>query len=214
LKPYQHIGFRFTMSSISVGFVWQHEVPIWILSVVTLFLFEADPNIGNKFSNIILLLVSYISIISNFRRNNTAQQTLTFFEAKLMLLTLVPILLIITTSIDYYHMDRFTQRKIQITENPFGVASIVIVLICFALTLTFLIFLWVYKFLCEPRAKGVKGDQIIDWVNMVELEWGHHKLEGRMKDILRKSQDKKIFSFHHSLLRQNEAEETIDLERV
>lgn len=67
------------MSSLSIGFVWQHEVPLWILSIVTLFLFEAQPNIGNKFSNIILLLVSYISIISSFRQNNVAQQTLTCY---------------------------------------------------------------------------------------------------------------------------------------
>jgi hypothetical protein len=79
LKPFQHIGLRFTMSSLSVGFVWQQEVPLWVLSIVTLFLYQADPNIGNKFSNIILLLVSYISIISSFRRNNIAQQTLTCF---------------------------------------------------------------------------------------------------------------------------------------
>jgi hypothetical protein len=41
LMAFQHIGFRFTMSSISIGFVWQQEIPIWVLSVVTLFLFEA-----------------------------------------------------------------------------------------------------------------------------------------------------------------------------
>ncbi len=200
------------MSSLSVGFVWQQEVPIWVISLVTLFLFEAEPNIGNKFSSIILLLVSYISIISNFRRNNVAQQTLTCFEAKLMTLTLVPILLIITTAIDYYNMDLFTSRVDQV-YNPFAIASIAIVLTCLTFTLAFLFFLWISRFLCEEEPQAVKGDELIDWVNMVELEWGHQKLESRMKDILKRSKDKKVFSFHHPVLRQD-SQETIDCGRL
>ena len=102
------------MSSLSLGFILQQELPLWVLSIITLFLYEAQPNIGNKYSNIILLLVSYISIISNFRLNNVTQQSLTFFEAKSMFLTLVPILLTISTAIDYYNMDLFNNRSDQI----------------------------------------------------------------------------------------------------
>lgn len=176
------MAFRFTMSSISIGFVWQQEIPIWILSIVALFLFEAQPNIGNKYSNVILLLVSYVSVISNFRRNNVAQQSLTFFEFKLMALTVVPILLIITTAIDYYNMDNFNNRSDQV-YNPFAIASIVIVLTFLAITLVILIYLWISKFLCEDVPKLGVPDNLIDWINMVELDWRHNKLDRKISQI-------------------------------
>jgi hypothetical protein len=121
-----------------------------MLSIVTLFLFHAEPNIGNKYNCIILLLVSYISIISSFRLNNIAQQLLTFFEYKLMILTSVPILLIITTQIDYYNMDLFNNRGNQIS-NPFAYVSLAIVVICFVLTLIFLIFIWLRYFFSSSK---------------------------------------------------------------
>lgn len=62
-------------------------------------LYEAQPSIGSKYSNIILLLVSYISIISNFRINNIEQMGFSFFEGKVVFLTIVPLLLIISTCI-------------------------------------------------------------------------------------------------------------------
>lgn len=121
-----------------------------MLSIVTLFLFHAEPNIGNKYNCIILLLVSYISIISSFRLNNIAQQLLTFFEYKLMILTSVPILLIITTQIDYYNMDLFNNRGNQIS-NPFAYVSLAIVVICFVLTLIFLVFVWLRYFFSSSK---------------------------------------------------------------
>jgi hypothetical protein len=200
LMAFQHIGFRFTMSSISIGFVWQQEIPIWVLSVVTLFLFEAQPNIGNKYSNIILLLVSYVAVISNFRRSNVAQQVLTFFEFKLMALTLIPILLTITTAIDYYNPNLYNGRSDQV-QNPFAIASLVIFFATLALTLIILFFLWISRFLCEEKPKTVKGDDLVDWLSMVDLEWGHQKLEKKMNSILKKTKDSSIFTFHHPILR-------------
>jgi hypothetical protein len=99
---------------MNLAFFLRQEIPIWVLTFVTLFLFYAPTNIGNKYSNIILLLVSYISVFSNFRLKNQAQQVLTFYELKLMVLTLVPILLIITTYIDYYNPALFNNRSNQI----------------------------------------------------------------------------------------------------
>lgn len=89
-----------------------------------------------------------------------------------MALIIVPILLIITTAIDYYNMDLFTSRPDQV-YNPFAIASIVIVLTCLVVSLGFLIYLWITRFLCEEKPKPVKGDDMIDWANMVELDWGH-----------------------------------------
>lgn len=122
-----------------------------------------------------------------------------------MALTLVPILLIITTAIDYYNMDLFNGRIDQV-YNPFAIASIAIVLTCQFLSLGFLLYLWITKFVkfaWEDKPKAVKGDEVIDWVNMVELEWGHQKLESRLKDIVKKSKDRDVFSFHHPVLRQD-----------
>ena len=102
IGSHKHILFKFDMISLQYSFVLQNQVPIWILSFVTLMLYEAQPNIGNKYSNIILLLVSYISIISNFRINNIEQMGYSFFEYKVLVLILAPLLLIISTSIDYY----------------------------------------------------------------------------------------------------------------
>jgi hypothetical protein len=134
------------MSAMNLAFVLQHEIPIWILSYVTLFLFHAPTNIGGKYSNIILLLVSYISIISSFRLNNEAQSTITLYELKLMVLTIPPILLIITTSIDYYNPNLFDKRSNQI-ENPFAYVSLIIVLLCFTFTVISLIYLLCTNFL-------------------------------------------------------------------
>lgn len=167
IQPYKHIVFRFEMSSLRLAFVLQQEVPIFMLSIVTLFLFHAQPNIGNKYSCIILLLVSYISVISNFRLNNIAQQVLTFYELKLMVLTLVPILLVISTRIDYYDMDRFRSRSNQI-DNPFAYVSLIIVIVCFSLTLAFLIFVWIKKFFCLRGTEGFKKN-MMEWGNMKDL---------------------------------------------
>ena len=188
------------MSSIKLAFVLQQEVPIWILSFITLFLFHADPNIGNKFSNIILLLVSYISVITGFRLNNVAPKDITFFEVKLMVLAVVPILLTISTTIDYYNMDLFNNRGNQL-YNPFAIASLVIVAFSFAMTIIFLIFMWLLKFSCQRAPEQhteSSSERIIDWMNMIELEWGHYKLENKMKQIVKKSKESDIFSFHDS----------------
>ena len=175
------------MSSLSLGFILQQELPLWVLSIITLFLYEAQPNIGNKYSNIILLLVSYISIISNFRLNNVTQQSLTFFEAKSMFLTLVPILLTISTAIDYYNMDLFNNRSDQI-QNPFAIASVIIVDISFILTLLFLQLLWFSKFLCEEKPKPVRTDKLIDWANMMDLQWGNDELVIKINNIIDSSE--------------------------
>lgn len=159
------------MSSIKLAFVLQQEVPIWILSFITLFLFHADPNIGNKFSNIILLLVSYISVITGFRLNNVAPKDITFFEIKLMVLTVVPILLTISTTIDYYNMDLFKNRNNQM-DNPFAIASLVIVAVTFAMTIIFLFYMWLIKFSCQQAPEQhteSSSERIIDWMNMIEL---------------------------------------------
>ena len=42
------------------------------------------------------------------------------------------------------------------------------------------------------------SERIIDWMNMIELEWGHYKLENKMKQIVKKSKESDIFSFHDS----------------
>lgn len=135
------------MNSLHLSFVLQNEVPIWILSFVTLMLYEAEPSIGGKYSNIILLLVSYISVISNFRINNIEQMGYSFFELKVLALTIVPILLIISTSIDYYRELNFAEAgDVQLLTNPFGIASLVVVFLSFVATLVLLIYIWLHKY--------------------------------------------------------------------
>jgi hypothetical protein len=92
------------MTALKLAFILQQEIPIWVLTFTSLFLFFAPTNIGNKFSNIILLIVSYIALITNFRTNHTGQSTLTFFEIKLMTMVTVPMMLTISTTLDTYNL--------------------------------------------------------------------------------------------------------------
>lgn len=70
MSPCKHVSFLFTLESFKVAFALQNEVPIFALTFISLYQFFADTAIGNRYSNIILLLVSFISILSNFRLNN------------------------------------------------------------------------------------------------------------------------------------------------
>lgn len=110
----KYINFQFEMHSLKIASVLKEEIPIWILTLISLFLFQAPNSIGSRYSSIILLIVSYIAVITNFRSNNVSQPVLTFYEMKIMALTAVPILLTITSSIDFYHDTAFNDRQGQI----------------------------------------------------------------------------------------------------
>lgn len=102
LCPYKHITFKFEMASMKLAFILENEVPIWVLGVVSLYLFTASPDIGNRYGNSILIIVSMIAILTNFRLNSIGHHTITFYEIKIMTVMIVPILLIISTAIDFY----------------------------------------------------------------------------------------------------------------
>lgn len=114
-----------------------------------------------------------------------------------MLLTIVPILLIITTAIDYYNTNLFEGRSNQVS-NPFAIASLLIVIGSLVFTLAYLFVLWITRFVCEPPTPKAPKDDLIDWVNMIELEWGHHKLNKSMKNAVMQSGDKNVFTFHNN----------------
>jgi len=90
------------MISLKPAFVFQNEVPIWVLAVLSLFTFTSRPDIGNRYGNIVLLIVSYVGLFINFRVKNVGLPSFTFYEIKLIVIMLVPILLIISTVLDYY----------------------------------------------------------------------------------------------------------------
>ena len=94
--------FKFEMISLKPAFVFQNEVPIWILSVLALYTFTSRPDIGNRYGNIVLLIVSFVSLFTNFRVNNVGHSSFTFYEIKLIIILIVPVLLIISTVLDYY----------------------------------------------------------------------------------------------------------------
>jgi hypothetical protein len=54
-------------------------VPIWALGVVTLYLFTAGADIGNRYGNAILIIVSMISLLTNYRLNNVSHHAITFY---------------------------------------------------------------------------------------------------------------------------------------
>jgi len=95
---------NFRLYCFKPALILKEEIPIWILSIISLFLFHSkSDNIGNRFSNIILLLVSYVGVITNFRSNNVSQSGITLYELKTMSLAIVPFLLIISSRIDFYN---------------------------------------------------------------------------------------------------------------
>jgi hypothetical protein len=94
--------FKFEMMSLKPAFVFQNEVPIWVLAVLSLYTFTSHPDIGNRYGNIVLLIVSYVGLFINFRVNNVGHSSFTFYEIKLIVIMVVPILLIISTVLDYY----------------------------------------------------------------------------------------------------------------
>ncbi len=90
------------MMSLKLAYVFQNETPIWVLSVLCLYAFTSPCDISNKYGNIVLLIVSFVALLTNFRLNNVSHPYITFFELKLILIYSVPIMLIISTVLDYY----------------------------------------------------------------------------------------------------------------
>lgn len=97
------------MMSLKPAFVFQNEVPIWVLAVLSLYTFTSHPDIGNRYGNIVLLIVSYVGLFINFRVNNVGHSSFTFYEIKLIIIMIVPILLIISTVLDFYSNTDSTQ---------------------------------------------------------------------------------------------------------
>ena len=90
------------MSSIKIAFVLQNELPIWVLGVVSLYLFTAFPDPANRYGNAILILVSQISLLIGFRLDNISHHTITFYELKMMVMMIPAILIMISTTVDFY----------------------------------------------------------------------------------------------------------------
>ena len=90
------------MVSLKLAFFLENEVPIWVLGVVSLYLFTAGADIGNRYGNAILIIVSMTALLTNFRSRNVSHHSMTFYELKIMAIMIVPILVIISTALDFY----------------------------------------------------------------------------------------------------------------
>jgi hypothetical protein len=70
-----------------------------------------------------------------------------FFELKVIGLTVVPLLLIISTSIDYYKEVNFADEgKVQLLNNPFGITSLCVVFFSFVVTVVLLMYIFLIKY--------------------------------------------------------------------
>lgn len=70
-----------------------------------------------------------------------------FFELKVLILTIAPLLLIISTAIDFYPTKKFKEIGVtQLTTNGFGIASLVVVFLAFVATLGLLFYVHCQKF--------------------------------------------------------------------
>ena len=112
-SSFKHISFSFELTSYKLAFILKEEIPVWILVICSLFLFYSDAQIENRLANILLLLVSYITIFTSFRQNNVGQPSFTWYEFKLGMLMMIPCLTMIITTIDYYNPNRFDGRSNQ-----------------------------------------------------------------------------------------------------
>ena len=85
-----------------------------------------------------------------------------FFEYKVLVLILAPLLLIISTSIDYYADKNFKDiGEIQLITNPFGITSLVLVFLSFVGTCGLIFYVWFQKFWkgCDFFCFGKKTDR-------------------------------------------------------
>lgn len=174
------------MVSYKLAYVLQNEIPIWMLGVVSLYLFTSPPNIDNRYGNSILIIVSMIALLTNFRINNIQHHSISLYELKIMIVMIVPLLLIISTAVDFYSNTNFDLRSSQI-ENPFMLASVVIYSFFFALTVIFLIYIIVSNEMNNPgstnKQKAEKEESEENWNNLEELRWGQPKLFRQIVDL-------------------------------
>jgi hypothetical protein len=101
-SSFKHITFKFQLTSLKIAFIIENEVPIWMLGVVSLYLFNSQPDTGNRFGNAILIAVSMIALLTTFRLKNVSHHSITYYEIKMMMVMVVPMLVIISTTIDFY----------------------------------------------------------------------------------------------------------------
>lgn len=142
-SPYKHVSFKFTMSSLKIAFVLENEVPIWMLGVVSVYLFNSNPDLGNRYGNAILIIVSMIALLIHFRTNNVAHHNTSFFELKLMMVMIVPVLVMISTTLDYYNDPSFATFHARTSQiyNPFMMASLIIYAVGMLVTAGFFIYM-------------------------------------------------------------------------
>ena len=170
-SPFKHVVFKFTMSSVKLAFILQNELPIWVLGVVSMYLFYAFPDPANRCGNAILVLVSQIALLIEFRMNNISHHTISFFELKMMVMMTPGILVVISTVHDFYQQPNPFDPNASQLDNPFMLVSLIIVCICAGATF----FFFVYIFIVHNCSSQDKKQRLKDfeqnelWENMEEF---------------------------------------------
>ena len=100
-----------------------------------------------------------------------------------MLLTLIPLLLIITTYLDYYSPEKFSGRSNQI-ENPFMLASLSISVIL--VVISFIYSVYTYYRMREEKPVQAKRSKDIQqhWEDLVDEEWRNEKVIENFRRVL------------------------------
>jgi hypothetical protein len=100
------VNLCFKVKSFNLPFILRYEIPLWSLCFISLMLYFANASqIALVFVNNILLSISFIFLLTNFRRSKYRANTLNLYELTISSFIVANFLLIINETDKYYGPD-------------------------------------------------------------------------------------------------------------
>lgn len=97
------MSFCFKIISFNIPFICRNEIPLWNLCFASLMLyFSRNSDISSIYGNTILLSVSFIFLVTNFRRSKYRSSTLSLYEFTITSFIVANFLLIIHSTNNFY----------------------------------------------------------------------------------------------------------------
>lgn len=99
----------------------RYLIPLLVLCFVSLMTYYADSTqIGNIFGNVILISITLIQQLSNFRSSKYDNNSINFYQATILVIIAINFLLVIITINNYYQLvssDASDQEKKEANQN-------------------------------------------------------------------------------------------------